>query len=115
LQPLQSGYGWPYEPFDTHTARPLPKATAWAAERYAGAELANAVATQIAVAMTGRLIRSPAEARTKALEAFEALDHAALLAGYEATRTAATIRSMDGQQVHYVLNTGADVKIEATG
>ncbi len=106
---------WPVEPFDMATGRAHPQAARWAAARYAGAELANAVATQVADAMAGQIVRSPDEARAKALVAFQALDHAALLAEYERWRDAAEIVTMDGQSVHYVLASGADMKIDATG
>lgn len=91
------------------------EAQAWAAERYAGIDLANAVATDIAAGLARYPIRDPATAQERVLEAFNALDHDALLARFDHTRRSASIRTGETQHVHFVLENGDDVRIDANG
>jgi len=96
-------------------ARFTREAQAWAAERYAGVELANAVATHIA----GRIAKFPArdadDAERRILDAYDTLDYDALLARYDVTRRSTFIQTGESQHVHFVLANGDDVRIDATG
>lgn len=87
----------------------------WAAERYAGVELANAVATEIAARLTRFPVHDAADAERRILDAFDTLDHDALLAQYDATRRTASIRTGESQHVHFVLANGDDVRVDANG
>lgn len=110
---------WPVEVVDTRMgpdrATFTPEAQAWAAERYAGVEMANAVATAIAAQLTRFPVRDSNDARQRVLALFDALDHDSLLAQYESARRAESITTGESQHVHFVLANGDDVRIDANG
>lgn len=106
---------WPIEPFDMRHGTFLPAAQRWAADRYAAAELANDVATQIASRLAIAPISGADAAQRQVLQVFATLDYDALLAQYEKSRKSVSIRTGDGQQVRFVLSNGDDVKIDAAG
>lgn len=92
-----------------------PAAQAWAAERYAGIEMANTVATEIASRLTRYPVRDSADAQQRILATFHTLDHDALLAQYDGTRRATSISTGETQHVHVVMANGDDLRVDATG